>query len=194
MGIRMRKAMRSLVFRLCALWVLAGLSGCATSIDNVFMGDSITAFWWVPGKNLGVPGNTTVEMRARFPAEVLGQGYRVFVLLGGTNDIRYKVPTETALANIAAMAAAARKGGMYVVLCQIPPIYEDSFRHDPDVRQLNGYIQQLAESEHYYLVDYYDPMVGHRNYFWQDGIHPDVLGYNVMGQALAPVLRSVPAN
>lgn len=169
---------------------LASLTGCGVSISNVFMGDSITAFWSVPGVNLGVPGNTTAQMLARYPAEVPGHGYRTFVLLGGTNDVRKLVPTEEAIANIAAMARVARIQGMNVVLCELPPIYEDRFKRDPGVRALNASIKQLAESEHYYLVDYYDPMIGHPEYF-KDQLHPNAEGYAVMNDALVAVLKAI---
>lgn len=171
----------------------AGLTGCGAPFANVFMGDSITAFWSVPGANLGVPGNTTKQMLARYPVKVPRRGYRTFVLLGGTNDIRYFVPNDAAIANIAAMAADARAAHMNVVLCELPPIYEDRFKHDPTVRALNASIAQLALNEHYYLVDYYDPMVGHPEYF-KDQLHPNDKGYAVMDTALVSVLAGVPSN
>ena len=169
---------------------LAGLTGCGVAFDNVFMGDSITYFWSVPGKNLGVPGNTTAEMLLRFPYEVPEHGFKTFVILGGTNDIRYDIPIEDALGNIATMAKASRQAGMAVVLCELSPNYQDKFTHDPDIRALNKLIVGLAASENYYLVDYYDPMVGHPEYF-KDGLHPNAEGYAVMDRALIPVLASV---
>ena len=185
----MRGILRSGVLWAGLMAVLAGLTGCGVEFDNVFMGDSITAAWSVPGKNLGVPGNTTAKMLLRFPDEVPGHGYKTFVFLGGTNDIRYDIPIEDALGNITTMAKAARQAGMAVVLCELSPNYQDKFTHDPDIRALNKMIVQLAASENYFLVDYYDPMVGHPEYFL-DGLHPNAVGYAVMDRALLPVLSS----
>jgi lysophospholipase L1-like esterase len=176
----------------CAI-LFAGLvllTGCGAPFSNVFMGDSITAFWSVPGMNLGVPGNTTTEMLARYPAEVPRRGFHTFILLGGTNDIRYFVANDEVVANIAKMASDARTEGMNVVLCELPPIYEDRFKHDPTVRALNASIRQLAEAQHYYLVDYYDPMIGHPEYF-KDQLHPNAKGYDAMDAALVPVLKAI---
>jgi lysophospholipase L1-like esterase len=170
--------------------VLLFLSSCGAPFSNAFMGDSITAFWSVPGMNLGVPGNTTAQMLARYPSEVPGRGYRTFILLGGTNDVRYHVPSSQAIANIAAMASQARAEKMNVVLCTMPPNYENHFDFDPAMRALNALIRQLAQREHYYLVDYYGPMVGHPEYF-KDQIHPNAEGYAVMNSVLIPVLKSI---
>lgn len=175
-----------------ALGSLAVLSGCGAPFANVFMGDSITAFWSVPGANLGYPGNTTAQMLARYPGEVPGHGYRTFILLGGTNDVRYFVTTEVAISHIATMAQTAREQGMYVALCTLPPMYINRFSLDPAVRQLNAAIKGLAAQQNYYLVDYYTPMIGHPEYF-RDQLHPNSLGYAVMNRALVEVLKSIPA-
>ena len=186
----MKHPLHRFVLLLCAALALAFLTGCGAPFSNVFMGDSITAFWFVPGMNLGYPGDTTAQMLVRYPSEVSGHGFRTFILLGGTNDVRHLLPSEIALANIAAMATRSRAANMNVVLCMIPPIYEDKFKLDPAVRALNALIRQYAEDQHYYLVDYYDPMVGHPEYF-KDQLHPNALGYSVMDKALVPVLQEI---
>ncbi len=179
------------------LWWLAQpllltLTGCGSYVAyDVFMGDSITKAWSLPGVNLGVSGNTTSQMLVRFPSEVPGHGYRVFVLLGGVNDLLRGLSPEEAFANIALMAKAARQAQMTVVLCELTPVYRDDQPIlDPDIRALNTAIEQLVQSDHYLLVDYYDPMYGHPEYF-RDGLHPNAQGYAVMDEALLPVLASI---
>jgi len=181
-------------FLLCGL-ALISISSCSNvPFDNVFMGDSITALWTsAPGANRGVPGNTTAKMLARFQRDILGHGYHTFILLGGTNDVRYNLPLDKAIENIAAMASQARASGQNVVLCEIIPLYEYNFTRDPTVRALNAMIRQLAEDQHYYLVDYYDAMIGHPEYL-KDQLHPSALGYEVMDRVLTPVLEEIPAD
>jgi len=152
------------------------------------MGDSITAFWWLPKTNLGIYGDTTAQMLDRFPAEVLGHAYKVVVILAGTNDVRVPsqpidVKAPDAANNIAKMAAMARDAGLEVVLCKIPPIRGELGR----VETLNALIETLAQQQNYKLVDYYAPMVGHANYF-RDGEHPNDAGYFVMQSALTKVI------
>src|SRR5271170_4172388 len=182
--------LRSIVLFL-AVALLVGLNGCGLPLDNAFMGDSITRYWTVPGANLGVSGNTTAQMLARYPTDVPGRGFRVFVLLGGTNDLLQHKPVESAIANIAAMAQQAKAAGMVVVLCELPPDYEDPPVLLPWTLELNGLIKELAKSEGYLLVDYFDPMIGHPEYF-RDKLHPNAEGYQVMDEALIPVLESIP--
>lgn len=169
---------------------LAGLTGCGVEIENVFMGDSITAGWSVPGQNLGVPGNTTAQMLARFPDEVPGHGYKTFLILGGANDVREGIPIEETFENIAAMAKAAHEAGMAVVVCELTPDYQKGFKYAGNLQALNQMIVELATSEDYFLADYYDPMVGHPEYF-RDGLHPNAEGYAVMDEVLIPVLARV---
>ena len=174
-----------------ALLMALGLTGCSTEIPRAnsniaFMGDSITAFWWLPKANLGVYGNTTTQMLARFPEEVLGHGYRAVVILGGTNDIRgtYTPAEQTlAISNIGQMAAMAEKEGMEVILCEIPPIRGETERVVP----FNAALASYAAEHGYKLVNYYAPMAGHPEYF-RDGLHPNDLGYFAMQSVLTPVI------
>lgn len=152
------------------------------------MGDSIIYFWALPKTNLGVPGNTTAQMLARFPGEVLDRHFKAVVILGGTNDIRdsshpLQPQVDAALKNIETMAADAEKQGLLVILCAIPPIRSEDSR----VAVLNTRIRALAADHGYTLVDFYSPMAGHPEYF-RDGLHPDIEGYFVMQQALAKVV------
>jgi acyl-CoA thioesterase-1 len=180
-------------------WVVAALlavslvaTGCSAvsqaNANIAFMGDSITAFWWLPKTNLGVAGDTTARMIARFPGQVLGKDYKAVVILAGTNDIRNKAlpiqeQVDTAILNIGEMAAMAEKDHLTVVLCKIPPIRNVIGRVEP----LNEAIESYALAHQYRLVDYYTPMLGHPEYF-RDGIHPSDQGYFVMKTALTGVL------
>jgi len=193
-GKERKRAARQAIWLSATLCLLA-LAGCAdfSNNRNVFMGDSITKAWSLPGVNLGVPGNTTAQMLARFPDEVPGHQYRVFALLGGINDLRGGRTPEEILGDITAMAEAARSAQMDVILSEVLPDYHDDMRYDPKIRELNAMIVQLADSQHYQVVDYYDPMYGHPEYF-VDGLHPNAEGYAVMDRELAPALESVAGN
>jgi lysophospholipase L1-like esterase len=195
--------MRATFAALAATSLLCVLTGCGagpggapvepvdlSNANIAFMGDSITRYWTLPTTNLGVVGNATANMLARFPSEVLGHGYKAVVILGGTNDIRfvdYTVNEEVdkAASNLKAMAADAQKAGILVVLCNIPPIQVPYLNER--VPPLNAAITKLAKENNYRLVDYYTPMVGHPEYF-EDTLHPNAEGYAVMQKALSDVL------
>jgi lysophospholipase L1-like esterase len=174
------------------LTLVLGFTGCSqvpqANGNIAFMGDSITAFWWLPKSNLGVYGNTTAQMLARYPSEVPNHGYKAIVILGGTNDVR--VPTvpiqqavDAAMSGIEQMATLAAQENLEVVLCKIPPIRDI----DPRVVALNTQIESYAQQHNYKLVDYYTPMVGHPEYF-RDGEHPNDQGYFVMQPVLTKVI------
>ena len=178
---------------LCAGLTLAlSAVGCTdysrANANIAFMGDSITAHWYLPRSNLGIPGNTTTDMVARFPAEVPGHGYKAIVILGGTNDVRIKSqPIEDevgiAIGNLTKMAEQSKALNLSVVLCSIPPIQGEEARSET----LNAEIKKLAEANHYGFVDYYTPMAGHPEYF-VDMLHPNAEGYAVMQEALTQVI------
>jgi len=173
----------------------AGLTACSKMInplnDVAFMGDSITQFWSLPVVNLGVAGNTTAQMLARFQAEVVGHGYRAVVILGGINDIERQTPANEVFANIVQMAQIARNAQMDVVLCELTPDFRHNSSDEPEVLQVNAMIAQLASAQHYTLVDYYDAMAGHPEYF-KDQLHPNDAGYAVMEQILLPEIDALP--
>jgi lysophospholipase L1-like esterase len=153
------------------------------------MGDSITYYWTLPRTNLGIPGDTTVQMLARFQSEVLGHGNKAVVILGGSNDMRnldFTVNHQVTqvVTNLGAMVELAESEKLLVVLCTIPPISGQDAR----VQALNVAITSFANAHKYKLVDYYTPMAGHPEYF-KDGIHPNDIGYNVMQTALTKVIQ-----
>ena len=188
-GCSIGKRLLILCTAVCLVLEMTGCGGISRANANIaFMGDSITYYWWLPTTNLGVPGNTTLNMLERFPTEVPGHPYRAVVILGGTNDVRNRgiaIQTEVsrAIASIEAMAEEAESDNILVVLCTIPPIRNQNER----VLPMNVAIEALAEQHHYKLVDYYTPMDGHPEYF-KDGIHPSQDGYFVMQRALTKVL------
>jgi len=62
----------------------------------VFMGDSITEFWWTtvpeqfmgkPFINRGISGQTAPQMLVRFRSDVIDLQPKIVIILAGTNDI-----------------------------------------------------------------------------------------------------------
>jgi lysophospholipase L1-like esterase len=171
--------------------VFAG-NGCGeiqqANANIAFMGDSITALWWLPKTNFGISGNTTTDMKMRFRHDVVGHGYKYVVILGGTNDMRklqYTVDEEvtTAIANLDLMRGWAEADGLEVVLCTIPPIRGQNTRVEP----LNAAIEAYAHEHQLKLVKYFDAMNNHPEYF-RDGEHPNDHGYIIMQHTLNAVL------
>lgn len=204
---------------------LAGLAACgapvqptstpapqqqAPLISNViaFMGDSITQYWDIsvndpaPTVNLGIAGQTTPQMLARFN-DLIASAPGVVVILGGINDIAQyangviTIPPD--IESIKAMAVMAQAAGIRVILCSVLPTHYNSVS-DPllasipaTVEDFNQQLMSLAKESGYLYADYYDAMLspgGAQNTaLFMDAVHPNTAGYAVMWSVLAPLLQ-----
>lgn len=127
--------------QLLAALLLAGCGGGGNAPDStpkpqpvppppqqagtVLIGDGITAGWpaslWPAGAhNAGRDGNTTVQMLARFQADVLARRPAVVVIQGGIEDLRsvHALDDQATTFRMAEMAATA---GACVVLVDLLP-------------------------------------------------------------------------
>lgn len=169
----------------------------------VFMGDSITAYWGpsLPvsdASDVGVPGETSDLMYARFKNDVLDQHPTTVVILAGTNDIRHNGYRATQ-AYVQQMANDAAAAGAQVILGTVPPINDwnsqmpvTADQGNAIVAQWNDSLKTLALQFGYQIADYHSLMVlpdGTQNsdLFNSDRLHPDPAGYVVMWKALATV-------
>lgn len=161
--------------------------------EVVFIGDSITFLWTsVPGRNVGVNGNTTAQMLARFNTDVLSFNPKVVAILGGINDI-YNIAMPT-VDNIADMAALAEAAGACVILCRLCPSFLAPLGVIPDIAALNAAIaafnadlDALASANNYHIADYHTPMAGRPELF-PDTLHPSAAGYEIMRGVVAPII------
>jgi len=171
--------------------------------DAVFLGDSLTAAWWVrdpalfspPVANRGISGQTTAQMLARFSADVIPLRPRAVHILAGTNDVLgMGGPSSPAVyqGNLRALVDLAQANGIAVVLGSLPPIEQP---HSEQVRQLNLWLRQFAASRGIEFVDYYQLLAAPdgtlQPRFTDDGIHLTEAAYALMGpQARAALARA----
>jgi lysophospholipase L1-like esterase len=180
---------RSTVRLLLLLALLAASTVIAANALNhasyraAFIGDSITQGWTFPRVNLGIHGQTSTQILARFPTQIPNHRYRKVFILAGTNDTLLNIPTDTTIANISAMADIARQNQVQPILAEIPPILRDNNRYAPQVAALNTRILQLAAAQHLRVIDYYDALNNHPSGY-SDGIHLKARNYLRMEYAL----------
>jgi lysophospholipase L1-like esterase len=169
------------------------------------MGDSITHRWDLsqldngPTVNLGVEGDTTAQMLARFN-DVIASGAGVVVILGGTNDFYYNGIANSNTDNIAAMAAMAKAAGIRVILgSMLPAHYPDTYPAGTtptldQVRAWNDSLITLASKNGYLYADYFDEFLlpdGTEDFsLYSDyGVHPNAAGYTKMWAVVAPLIE-----
>jgi len=179
----------------------------------VFMGDSITGFWFLgkffprkPYLNRAIAGQVTGQMLLRFRRDVVHLKPKVVVILGGINDLRQSSTPSTVEEienNLASMSEIAKANGIKVVLASILPVGrkeapasvetpEMSRRRiafGDSITAINTWLQDYARSNGHTYCDYYSAMINQDNIlkseFTDDGLHPNETGYSVM----APIAK-----
>jgi len=166
----------------------------------VFMGNSITDGWsdvcpeFFSGKpyiNRGISGQTTPQMLVRFRPDVINLKPKVVVILAGTNDIAGNTGPSTLEMiedNIASMCELAKMNGIKVVLSSVLPAFQYPWfpeqKPAEKIVALNKWIKAYAEKNGFIYLDYFTPMADEHNglkkEYSEDGVHPNLAGYNVM--------------
>jgi len=178
----------------------------------VLMGDSITEFWLKIQPDFfsnkpdyigrGISGQTTPQMLVRFRQDVIELQADVVVILAGVNDIAGNTgPTtnEKIVGNIISMIELAHANGIKVILCSVLPAANFSWRPNDKaaetIIQLNQLIQSYAKQQHIPYVDYHTAMADAKNglpkEFSEDGVHPNLKGYQTMSPLLEKAINEV---
>jgi len=177
----------------------------------VLMGDSITEFWlaihpeFFEGKSYidrGISGQTTSQMLIRFRPDVINLHPDVVVILAGVNDVAGNTgPTtpEKILGNIMSMVELAKANKIKVILCAVLPANDFYWRPNnkaaETIIQLNQLIQSYAKQQHILYVDYHTAMADTKNglpkEYSNDGVHPNLKGYQTMEPLLEKAIQQV---
>lgn len=177
----------------------------------VLMGDSITEFWSqiqpafftnTSYINRGISGQTTPQMLIRFRPDVLQLHPDVVVILAGVNDIAGNTgpaSNEQIFGNIISMVELAKANGIKVILCSVLPANNFYWRPNnkaaQTIIQLNQMIQLYAEENNIPYVDYHTSLTDSKNglpiEFSEDGVHPNLNGYQTMQPLLEKAVQKL---
>ncbi len=167
----------------------------------VFMGNSITEFWdktdkeFFIGKpyiNRGISGQTSPQMLLRFRQDVIELKPAVVIILAGINDIAENtgpISLEAIFGNIVSMVELAKVNNIGVVLSSVLPAsgfyWNPALKPADKIVSLNEMIRNYALKNNIVYVDYYSKLVddtkGMKQEYADDGVHPNLAGYRVMG-------------
>jgi len=182
--------------------------------EVVFMGNSITEGWhnqrpeFFEKHNFvgrGIGGQTTPQMLIRFTPDVLDLKPKAVVILAGTNDIAGNTGYSSAKMitdNISAMAELARANDIKVVLSSILPVYTYPWSPDTEavarIAEVNTWLKEYANANDFVYLDYFSHMAddkkGLKKEYSGDGVHPNVLGYQVMEPLVLEAIRQALEN
>ncbi len=161
--------------------------------------ESQYAFWMMRAHpewtvlNRGIDGETTQEIRARLPRDVLQVRPAYAIILAGVNDIFGGRNAEVVERNLAAMYADVLDAGIVPVAATVLPYNTATARASGDILTLNAWIENLTKLLGIPFCDTHaavaDPADSNRLRGTPDGLHPDVAGYRAMGDALARTIE-----
>ena len=177
----------------------------------ILMGDSITEFWLQihpeffkdkPYIDRGISGQTTSQMLIRFRPDVINLHPDVVVILAGVNDVAGNTgPTtpEKIIGNIKSMVELAKANAIKVILCAVLPANDFYWRPNDKAAEtiihLNQLIHSYAKQHHIPYVDYHAAMADAKNglpkEFSNDGVHPNLKGYQTMEPLLEKAIQQV---
>jgi lysophospholipase L1-like esterase len=180
----------------------------------VLMGDSITEFWlkihpeFFEGKpylDRGISGQTTPQMLLRFRQDVINLHPEVVVILAGVNDIAGntgRTTNQNIMGNIISMVELAKANTIKVILCSVLPAANFNWRPNDTaaetINQLNVLIKAYATQQNIPYVDYHAAMADKKNglpkEFSEDGVHPNIKGYQTMAPLLEKAIQKVRLN
>lgn len=177
--------------------------------DSITQGWDLQTYFGRSGAfivNRGIGGDITPIILKRFPADVIQLKPTCVVIKAGINntwsiDRPLKAPARDELekirdgiaTDIGEMVALANRNGIRPFVCSVLPTRSVSNRN-ADVRndlilEINGLLEKLVEQAGAVYVDYHSHMTDPdgktlREELADDGLHPHLLGYNIMADTL----------
>ena len=143
--------------------------------------------------NKGVNGQRSDEILQRFPRDVILEKPDYAIVLAGVNDVYQGRSVESVKSNLAAMYSASMTAGIRVVAATILPYNAMSRREAEAIRELNRWVREKAKGLGILFCDTNaavahpaDPSLLRGS---PDGLHPDVLGYRIMGERFARTIE-----
>jgi lysophospholipase L1-like esterase len=138
-------------------------------------------------RNCGVYGERTDEIRARLDECV--RGADVLVAQGGINDVVQGRAIDAAAGDLRAMVQRVKELRLRVVLADVLPWNNGWPDAEPEIRELNALVREIARDEEVPLLPFHDTLEdperpGRMKDEWThaDGDHPSVAGYRRLGE------------
>lgn len=148
--------------------------------------------WWAWQVDAGLEFRTSAvygertDQIARRLELVLG-GADILVVQGGINDIAQQRPLEEAVRNLEAMVERGREAGLVVAVPDVLPWPAGDARAARAIGRLNEMIHALDGVTH---LPFHDTLASAGFDWSDDGDHPSVEGYRLLGECAAPLLAS----
>ncbi len=180
--------------------------------EVVFIGNSITEYWALYHPEFfeehnfcgrGIGGQTSIQMLARFTADVVNLHPKAVVIMAGTNDVAqntYWVEPDKVVENVVAMCQLARANDIVPLISSIPPCA--SFAWNPSIKDaaqtivnINNRLRDYAEANGIVYVDYHSALADKQNglpkELSDDGCHPKPDTYYIMEKQVMEKIKEL---
>ena len=144
--------------------------------------------------NRGISGDTSNRLLQRLYDNVLSIEPCKLVYLIGTNDIACGADNDYIRDNIKKLILKTREHcpGCEIAVQSVYPVIDHRQRHNKDIKPLNKLLKTLCDEMKVTYIDLYDSLCDrngqfNRNYTY-DGLHPNVIGYEVTTKAITDFL------
>jgi lysophospholipase L1-like esterase len=188
-------------------------------VDFVFIGDSITHMWELNAYfgrggrfivNRGIGGDISSHVLRRLDADVIQLKPKVVVIKIGVNNFwaldgaitEHRRTAEQIIPalvdDIREMVVKAKEHGIIPVICSILPTNMphsgNNELRNTSICQVNEQLQKVAIEHGAIYVDYHSQMITEggiqlRDELADDGLHPHLLGYDIMADSLRAELE-----
>ena len=181
--------------RFCALGDSITHGGGSISVPPSTVMYNWETYCAIPVKNLGRSGDTTAEILARFDNDVLPFRPEVLFIMAGVNDYRANILGAESVENLAAIRDKCERNGIKPVFLTPTPV-------NPAQIQKLGFIdlppEDWQEHQHFIcnwirdqenFIDVNEKLTDAEGNLMEalsvDGLHPDVEGKKIIGEAVA---------
>lgn len=146
--------------------------------------------------NMGVNGDTTAGVLARFYRDVVDQKATHVIIMAGTNDLIWGVPLSQVRSNIAAAVMHAYKNRIFPYIgIPIPvetgmakkywPFVKGLDRVNEEILLYREWIKEFSQDFQCIFIDFYECFIDFasntiKSFLYLDGLHPNVEGQKIM--------------
>lgn len=144
-------------------------------------------------RNLGVNGERSDQIRARWARDVAPLSPAAVIIIAGVNDVYQGRPAAHVMAELRAMYDLAADAGIPVIAGSIVPYNTATAEQNAKMRAINDWVR--AEAARDTSITFADTRAAAASddnpdmlRASPDGLHPDIDGYRRMADALQPVI------
>lgn len=158
----------------------------------------------VTGQNLGIGGQTTTQILARFSSDLISLHPRYALIEGGVNDIYAAATTASVISNWTAMLQKCKDSSITPIIMLITPWTNGTNLQNMQIDTINSTLKSLAPSYNGIVADARSAIGQFRSggtagnlwdqqtiYAAGDGIHWNPLGYRTIATVIYNAFKGV---